>query len=154
MKLVRHHEQFVLELGGREHRLLLEVLKLFPRIPPAYHCHHSSDDETQSAADARLLEEALAAQKAASRKQLDAWLKERQRMRASNGVWRLTMSQAEMNWFLQVLNDIRVGSWLRLGSPADPHGLELTRENWKDFMALEFCGFAQSVMLRGLDEPS
>jgi hypothetical protein len=53
---------------------------------------------------------------------------------------------------MQVLNDIRVGSWLRLGSPADPYELDLTRENTGDFVALEFCGFVQSVLLRSLNE--
>jgi hypothetical protein len=60
----------------------------------------------------------------------------------------------ELDWLLQVLNDIRVGSWLRLGSPADPHRLELTKNNWDDFVALEFCGFMQSVLLRSLNENS
>ena len=43
---------------------------------------------------------------------------------------------------------------LRLGSPPDPHALEPRQEQWEDFVALEFSGFAQSILLGSLDEPS
>lgn len=154
MKLVRNQARFILELAGREYRLLLEVLRLYPRIPPGYHQLNPTGDPAQTAADQRLLEEALRAQKEESRRQLDAWLKEIKPPRHHAGVWRLDLSEAELDWFLQVLNDVRVGSWLRLGAPADPHAVELNQGNWEDFVALEFCGYTQSVLLGSLGDPS
>jgi hypothetical protein len=155
MKVIRNAgDRFVLELAGREYRLLRDVLKLFPRIPVGYHQLNPTGDATQTAADQRLIEEALAAHKAESRRQLEAWLRETDRLRAKAGVWRLAFTVTELDWLLQVLNDVRVGSWLRLGSPADPHGLEVTKNNWDDLVALEFCGFLQSVLLRSLNEPT
>jgi hypothetical protein len=155
MKLIRTREdQFVLELARREYRLLREVLELFPRIPANYHRLNPTADPAESAADQQLLEEALAAQKTESRRQLEAWLKEADRRCGRTAAWQLKLSLAELDWLLQVLNDIRVGSWLRLGSPEDPYRLKLTRENTGDFVALEFCGFMQSVLLRTLNENS
>ena len=154
MKLVRNQARFVLELAGREYRLLREVLRLYPRIPPGYHQLNPTGDPAQTAADQRLLEEALRAQKEESRRQLDAWLKAIKQPRHHAGVWRLDFSEAELDWFLQVLNAVRVGSWLRLGAPADPHAVELNQGNWEDFVALEFCGYTQSVLLGSLDDPS
>ena len=152
MKLIRTaDDHFVLELAGREHQLLLTVLKLFPRIPAGYHQHNPTGDPAETAADQRLLEEALQAQKAESRRQLDAWLRQNDRLRTKAGNWQLKFSVSEYDWFLQVLNDIRVGSWLRLGSPADPHALEITKSNWDDFVALEFTGYVQSVLLGSLN---
>jgi hypothetical protein len=152
MKLIRSRgDQFILEFARREYRLLREVLDLFPRIPVTYHQLNPNGDPAETAEDQRLLEEALAARKTESRRQLQARLEAVKPRRAKSGAWQLKFSMAELDWFLQVLNDIRVGSWLRLGSPADPYELDLTRENAGDFVALEFCGFMQSVLLRSLN---
>ncbi len=153
MKVIRRNgDQFILQFARREYRLLREVLELFPRIPVSYHQLNPSADPAEAAADQRLLEEALAAQKNESRRQLQAWLKAADRLRKKEGTLQMKFSMARLDWLLQVLNDIRVGSWLRLGSPADPYDLNLTQENTPDFVALEYCGFMQSVLLRSLNE--
>jgi hypothetical protein len=56
--------------------------KLFPRIPVGYHQLNPTGDPAQTAADQQLIEEALAAHKAESRRQLEAWLRETDRLRA------------------------------------------------------------------------
>jgi hypothetical protein len=154
MKLVRNRERFILELDGREYGLLREVLSLYPRIPPGYHQLNPTGDPAQTAADQRLLEEALRAQKEESRRQLEAWLRAIESPRQPDGLWQVAFSETDLDWFLQVLNDVRVGSWLRLGAPAEPHAVVLNEENWNDFVALEFCGYTQSVLLGSLGDPS
>jgi hypothetical protein len=145
-------DRFMLELAGREYRLLREVIRLFPRIPVAYHQLNPTGDPAETAADQRLLEESLAAQKANARRQLEVWLDHANRFRSKAGRWQLRFSASELDWFLQILNDVRVGSWLRLGSPPDLQALKLTEENRDDIVALEVCGLAQTVILRGLNE--
>ena len=61
MKLVRSSKNtLAFELGHREKELLLQVLRLYPRIPPSAHrlSKHSALPEPE--ANQRLLEEALA----------------------------------------------------------------------------------------------
>ena len=41
---------------------------------------------------------------------------------------RLSLSQADLEWLLQILNDIRVGSWVILGSPEEKLEVNLLNE--------------------------
>ena len=54
-----------------------------------------------------------------------------------------------MEWLLQALNDIRVGSWLALGSPDGPVEIlaALTDKTAPDFWAMEISGHFQAVLL-------
>jgi hypothetical protein len=79
VKVVRTAGEFRLEFGPHEKLLLLEVLKLYPRIPPAHQRLTKSADLPNLAADQRLLDEALAEQRAKNRKQLDGLLANPQR---------------------------------------------------------------------------
>jgi hypothetical protein len=63
---------------------------------------------------------------------------------------RLSLSPAEAEWFMQVLNDIRVGSWILLGSP-DGKPLELTPEKAPHFVAMERAGYFQMQLLAALE---
>jgi len=66
--------------------------------------------------------------------------------------YHFSLTASEREWLLEILNDIRVGSWVKLGSPdtimefAEP----ADRENL-DFWAMELAGFFQMALLRSLD---
>jgi hypothetical protein len=69
-----------------------------------------------------LIEEALAEQRSENKRQLQAMLADPSRFTERDGGWQFAMSHSDLEWLLQVLNDIRVGSWimldLRIPSPA------------------------------------
>ena len=65
-----------------------------------------------------MLEESLKAQREANRKNVLALLSESKRFTKITNGYRANFTRGEIEWLLQVFNDVRVGSWLALGSPA------------------------------------
>lgn len=151
MKLLRTgNNRHVFNLGQREKQLLLETLKLYPLVPTSHH-HLSKDGKGPNADEnQRLLEEALVEQRQENRKQVLAMLNEPQRFRGTKSGFELTLTPSLVEWLLQVLNDVRVGSWLALGEPEQDEEPELTKQNVKYFLAMELCGLFESVLLAAL----
>ena len=152
MKLVKTgNDKFVLELGKREKQLLLAVLNRYPLIPAGHQSLSRSPATGQMEADQRLLEEALAEQRRENKHQLDRLLGDPQRLHDTETGSRLTLTSSEIEWLLQVLNDVRVGSWLRLGSPEkltwDFGPSEATAPH---FWAMEIAGDFQMNLLKAL----
>ena len=153
MKLIkREGENFVLHIGKRERRLLFEVLKLYPLVPAAH--HRVSQTAKQMDEHQTLLEEALAERRQENKRQLVAMLHEEQRFKETDAGYRLTLSAPQVEWLLQVLNDIRVGSWLILGEPDEKKGkpVALTSENARHYAAMEFCGLFQMTLLDAVQQ--
>ena len=88
-------------------------------MPPAHQLLSKAGRLPDPEANQQLLDEALAEQRAENRRQLQALLADPRRFAHTETGARLSLSPAEVEWLLQVLNDIRVGSWVRLGSPDD-----------------------------------
>ena len=151
MKLVRSTKtRLVFDLGQREEQMLLRLLKLYPCVPPAHHVLGKACQLPDSEANQQLLDEALAEQRAQNKKQLQALLADPNRLEHTESGARLSLSPAEAEWFMQVLNDIRVGSWILLGSP-DGKPLELTPAKAPHFVAMERAGYFQMQLLEGLE---
>ncbi len=150
MKLVRKEkDDFVFDIGKREKRLLLEVLKLYPLIPTAYHGVNQTAGATRTAENQKLLEESLAERKRENKRQLLALLNDEQRFKETDRGCHFTLSASQMEWLLQVVNDIRVGSWIILGQPDEKKGkpVELKNENVRYYAAMEFCDYFQMTLL-------
>jgi hypothetical protein len=151
VKLVRAGKNgHVLHLGRREKQLLLETIKLYPLVPAAH--HRLSKERKGSTADEnqQLLEDALAEQRQENRRQVLAMLNEPQRFHETKSGFELTLAPAQIEWLLQVFNDVRVGSWLALGEPEQDEAPDLTEENAKYLLAMELCGLFESVLLAAL----
>jgi hypothetical protein len=143
-------EQHEFQLSSREKDLLLNVLLLYPRIPSGYQPISRSDGQQQEA-NQRLLEESLAETRLHNQKELQALLSDPQRLKQKEREWQLTLSSGDMEWLLQVLNDIRVGSWIRLGSPEMPLKT-LNAETAPNIWAMEMAGSFQMRFLELLEE--
>jgi len=150
VKLIRGSKtRLVLQLGRREASMLLRVLKLYPRVPPAHQPLSKSGRLPDPQENQRLLDEALAEQRAANREQLRSLLNDPQRFRQSSNDFHLSLSRIEAEWLLQVLNDIRVGSWIILGSPEGK--LEgLNARTATDFWAMEMAGYFETELIEAL----
>lgn len=147
-------ENLVFILSNREKLMLCQLLGHYPRIPESYHLAKSPG---AGAADAshKLIEEALAEQRQENKRQLQALLDSPDRFKSAGNGWHLTLSRAETDWLLQVLNDVRVGSWIQLGSP-DPKSkqrFELNASTAASFWSMELCGHFQAVLLQALMRP-
>lgn len=150
MKLVRHGKEFVFRLSRREHGLLVETLRLYPLVPPAHHRLSREAAAPSLAESQRLLDEALAEQRAANRALVQAFLGDPQRFRPVDTAVELRLSPAEIEWLLQVLNDVRVGAWLALGEPEQGEEPPLTEENARYHFALAMSGWFESELLAAL----
>ena len=118
MKLVRRHKaEFLFEISETEKPLLLHVLKLYPLVPATHHRLSKGSQIPDQEANQHLLEEALKHQRAETRKQLLALLNESKRFTPCKAGHHFTLTRSEIEWLLQVLNDVRIGSWIALGSP-------------------------------------
>jgi hypothetical protein len=132
-------EALVFQLAAREKLLLLELLKVYPQVPAAHATVSKSSKLPDQATTQRLLDEALAEQRAENKRQLQRLLKDPHRWKEEQTHWRLSLSQKDIEWLLQVLNDIRVGSWVLLGSP----------EDWSETVSPEKAPFIWSMELAG-----
>ena len=151
MKLIRaDKDRFTFGIGKREKGLMFQVLQLYPLVPPAHHQLSKSDDGQAHAENQRLLEEALAEQRRENRRHLLAMLNEPTRFRESDSGLRFELTASEMEWLLQVLNDVRVGSWLALGQPEELEMPEANKTNAPYLLAMESAGYFESALLDAL----
>lgn len=155
MKLVRATKHKLIFLFAAEEKQVLgQLLQLYPRIPSTHHRISKRSSSPDPVESQRLLDEALAEQRVAHKKQITTLLNHPERFEVTaKGEWRLSLSRAEGEWLLQVLNDIRVGSWVSLGSPEDIAGA-FTEETAADFWAMELSGLFQAQLLEALHPSS
>jgi hypothetical protein len=142
--------KLVFQLGRHEKRLLRDTLNCYPRIPPAHQPLSKSGRVPDHDANQRLLNEALADQRAENKKQLQTWLADRGRFHETASGFQLSLSHSEAEWLLQVLNDIRVGSWVLLGSPEEKLP-PVTAKAARDFWVMEMAGCFQMQLLEALE---
>lgn len=152
MKLIRASaNQFQFQLGKREKHFLLETLKLYPRIPSAHQPLSRSGNVPDQEANQHLLDEALAEQRAEHKQKLLAFLNNPERFAEAGSGCVLKLSPAEMEWLLQILNDIRVGSWILLGSPEEKIN-HLDETTAPHVWAMEMAGLFQMQLLHAWEE--
>lgn len=153
MKLIESDgKQFVFHIDKREKRLLVDLVSLYPLIPPAHH-RISRSVGNRKTDQQQLLEEALAEHRRESKKQVETLLNEPNRFQQVRSGFRFTVTAEQIESLLQVLNDVRVGSWLILGEPDEKKGknLDLTEQNARYLWAMELAGFFESIFLYALN---
>ncbi|MDE3068291.1 MAG: hypothetical protein KGJ60_12155 [Verrucomicrobiota bacterium] len=104
------------ELNRREAVFLRTLLHEFPLTPAGTARITRTDATPEADARERLLNEALAERRQELKSRARALLAA-VKLKAEHGAWRLNLDAEEREILLQVLNDIRVGSWRALGEP-------------------------------------
>ena len=143
-------EVLVFQLATRERLLLLELLKVYPQLPPAHRVVSKSIQLPDQATSQRLLDEALAEQLAENKRQLQTLVNDPHRWTDQQAHWLLRLSQSELERMLQILNDIRVGSWVQLGSP-EQWSETISPEKAPRLWAMELAGAFQMAFLHALE---
>ncbi len=156
MRLLRSRDgKFVFSLNQVERRIFTDVLQLYPLVPASHQPLSKSLQGRQAVEAQHLLDEALAEQRSQHKAQLDAWLKAKSRFRRTKAGFNLTIRHAETEWLLQILNDIRVGSWLLLGSPEEhPEPDDIEPDLQHVWAALEVCSMFQMILLNAAEHQS
>jgi hypothetical protein len=67
----------------------------------------------------------------------------------ADGDFQFTLTGEQLEWLLRVLNEVRVGSWVRLGRPelAAARKIRLTGAYGRLYTAMELCGYFQANLL-------
>jgi hypothetical protein len=146
-------EAIEFQLEPWEGVMLAAILDRYPCLPPAHQPLSKGRQVPDALADQRLLDEALAEQRQENQQQLDRLLADSKRFRESKAGWRLSLAPGDLEWLLQVLNDLRIGSWVKLGSPEAPYGRPNERTA-PDLELMELSGYFQMELLAGLNSPS
>ncbi|HZL77821.1 MAG TPA: hypothetical protein VFC17_03140, partial [Candidatus Limnocylindrales bacterium] len=112
MKLIRiNGDKFNFEFTPAEKDILLEVLNRYPLVPEAHHRLTKDKRLPDQQENQHLLDEALKAQKLANKKEITALLNEIGRFTVCPNGFRVFFTRGEIEWLLQVLNDVRIGCW-------------------------------------------
>jgi hypothetical protein len=150
LKLVRTDKyEYFFQLERKEHQILLALLDLYPVIPVAH--HHLSKNEPRTDAQ-QLLESSLAAHRNDGKKQIQAMINSATTFVENAEGCDLVITSSQMEWLLQVLNDVRIGSWLAMGSPAGPQEIltALNLDTGRYYWAMEMAGEFQMCFLRAI----
>jgi hypothetical protein len=161
MKLRRRRaESMEVELSAREAVVLSLVLRRYPVLDPGYH-QIARTGAAPLREEQQLLEESIAAAQSENRRRVAAFL-DRCQVRAGEQPEAdaladragLVIPLAEVDWLLEVLNDVRVGLWVKLGRPAprwlpDASGPSATRT---DFAVMDLAGAFQAELLAVLPD--
>ena len=148
MKIIRAKDKYHLDFAQREYRVLTDLLKLYPCVPPAHQPLSKSGQLADAESARQLLDEALAGQRAENKKRLQTLLANPHRKQETDTGFRLCLAPSDVEWLLQVLNDIRVGSWVLLGSPEDEMKPKLLNEKTAPhYWAMEMSGYFQAQLL-------
>ena len=129
--------------------MLFSLLRRYPVMLGAHFRTRHPPKTEESKKNQDLLEEALAEQQKDNRKQLEQMLAEAGRFTENDLGYTFRISHSEIEWLLQVLNDIRVGSWIQLGEP-DPSAaasIQLNEQTMLLTWAMEIAGLFQHALL-------
>lgn len=157
MKLVsREADRLEFKLSKREHEALMTTLRLAPLFPrgesPISRDSTKLGEQVPSAqAD---LDEALADHRLEQTEAITRLLTDPKRCtKMGAGAWKLTLTVSDADRMLQVLNEIRVGAWEKLGRPDFEEGSrpEVTEENFLCFWAFQLTDVFEGQLLAALD---
>ncbi len=66
----------------------------------------------------------------------------------------MILTPAEIEWVLQVLNDVHVGNWILLGSPEERPRYSPGGENARSVVVMDLASMFQSQLLEAMNRGS
>jgi hypothetical protein len=120
------------------------LLKLFPLQSSVV----QPRDKT-NAADREMLEEALSTQRQANRKEIETMLHGKGGFTPHGASFKLSLKPSQIETMLQILNDLRVGSWHALGCPdqLSRRHIRPSDPEFRHVWAMELAGHFQMALL-------
>lgn len=132
------------------------ALNMLIRNYPAMEASHFElskfADQDEIEEDREFLEQALGDEQQSNQSRARALIADEDRFHKTEEGFLLRLSQDDIELLLQVLNDVRIGFWVRLGSPDDGMEMDL-RSDPKSaplLATMQVCGFFQGALLDGL----
>lgn len=142
-------DKMVFHLHPRERMLLQEVLQLYPLVPSGHQKLDRHGLDATLIEGQQLLDEALAEQRQEHRQRVRQFIEDPRTFETVTGGCHLALTKPQMEWLLQVLNDVRVGSWLKLGAPEEEVRRKTvpTEDTEPLLYAMDVCAYFQSNLI-------
>ena len=150
MRVIRHtKEETLIELSRHEGTLLRDLFSQYPIASLDRRQLTQTGDPERFAEETELLREALTEHAQENQKRLQTWLDAEGALSLKESACYLRVSHDEINWILQVLNDLRIGSWEQLGCPSQIHlSLDaIAPEEVLTYWSMELTGLLQTLLL-------
>jgi hypothetical protein len=150
VKLIKRDEShYTFVIGKRERELLNSLLQRYPVLKAGHFRTRQPAASDDSNKDQELLEQALLEQQKDNKKQLEQVMNQPGRFSEHELGYTFRLNDSELEWLLQVLNDIRVGSWVELGEPDNKSSeqVSLSERNMPLVWAMEMSGLFQNALL-------
>ncbi len=143
--------QFIFRFETREVAFFRDLLLQYPMQHGAQRSISADAPADEIADEQHLLEESLNEYRQKQRQELETFLGKDGRLVQEKNGWKLILDGPGIDWLLQILNDIRVGSWVQLGRPdMDSPARIKSVDHLRHATSLELCGMLQSVFLNAL----
>lgn len=138
-------------MTAEEEGVLRHVLAMYPVVPAGYHPMTREGDEAEFAEDREMLRELADDHTASNAQRLHRFFYEGPIHREEERVT-IELTNEDAHWMLELLNDVRVGNWIQLGSPDEKEELveELDGDSAHRLWAMEMAGLFQSLLLNAL----
>jgi hypothetical protein len=150
MKLLRRDgDEFEFEFAPVEKGLLFHLLGLYPAVPAAHHQLTKGRKIPSQAENQELLNEAVKSHRAENQRAVLALLNDAGRFTGGKEGARAVFQRGEVEWLLQVLNDVRVGHWIAAGSPnlQQEQKLQHDKQALRKVMLMELAGGFEMLFL-------
>lgn len=153
MKLLRTESDcYIFRLRQTEKDLLFRLIRLYPVVPPANQPLSRAGTGESDIENQRLLYESIEAHRKEQQTQAFAMMDNPTCFAHVKGGWNVRLSAIQIEVLLQVLNDIRVGSWIALGSPDFEEGVKVepTETNAARLWLMETAGFFEQELIEAI----
>ncbi|MDA7645724.1 hypothetical protein N8642_05120 [bacterium] len=138
-----------IDLSESETIFIKEILSAYPLVPNESRELTRSADTSDLEEDTELLRTSLADLTRGHQKKLQAWVNAPETFREVENRYLFRITNDNRDWFLQILNDLRIGSWQQLDCPSQEELQELTasQEVIRPLWTMELAGLLQSFLL-------
>ena len=93
------------------------ILRRYPMVIAAHFKNRPAGKDTPRKPDDDLIQEALTEQQKENKRQMEEMLAQPGRFADDELGFRFALTHGEVEWLLQMFNDVRVGCWIQLGEP-------------------------------------
>ena len=154
--LGRRRGRYQFQTSQEELDLLSSILRLYPHSPHTGHAWNPSARNHSDSVDQALLLEALEAQRLENKAAIDTLLNGKNRFRNTDHGIEFSLALPELEQLMQALNDVRVGSWYRLGCPTDHEDCEkkLNGSNVHLLVAMEAAASFELALINAFGSAS
>ncbi len=155
MKVIRQEGgQFELQMEEEEWESFSDLLAQYPLTPADHHSLNSkSNPDPDLKESEQWLRDSVSNHQTDREAQIKKWI---QSIKPSNNdadlMYPISFDPERADWLIEILNDLRVGSWMSLDCPSadELSGKSWESKGWPRIWIMEASGMYESILLQAL----